>query len=125
MRLRQVQLPLTGFGASASAARIEIRTLTGRERVRRAAIAPLVGVGIAILVLPIPVVHLAVPPVALIGGVVFGFRRLMQRELFSAAHGTCPFCGTEQTLGLNGAACRLPRSLKCRACLRQITLEDA
>jgi len=74
-------------------------------------------------VLPIPIVHFAVPPLALISGVVIGIRRIMQRELFAAAAGPCPFCATEQSLGLNGSAYQLPRSLKCHACLRPITLD--
>ncbi len=114
--------PLSGFGASPSVARLEIRTLTGPERFRRAAMAPLMGLGIAIAVLPIPIVHLAVPPVALLGGIVLGFRRAGQRELIATAEGPCPFCSTEQTLGLNGAVYRLPRNLKCRSCLRLLTI---
>ena len=123
MTSREVRLQLTGFGARPTVATIEVRALTGGERIRRAAIAPLAGLGIAILVLPIPVVHFAVPPVALISGVVFGFRRVAQRELVAAGHGACPFCGTEQTLGMNGTAYRLPRDLKCHSCLRPITLD--
>ncbi len=125
MMLRQVRLPLTGFGANPSEAAIEIRTLSGKERFRRAAMAPLIGLGIAVLVLPIPIVHFAVPPVALIGGVVLAVRRASQGELISTAHGACPFCGTDQTLGLNGTAYRLPRNLKCRSCLKLMTLAQS
>jgi hypothetical protein len=125
MTLRLEQLALRGFGAAPSPARIEIRSLTTGERLRRAGKAPLIGLGVAILVLPIPVVHFAVPPLALISGVVVGIRRMSQRELFVSARGPCPFCGTEQSLGLNGSAYRLPRSAKCHACLRSMTLDAA
>jgi hypothetical protein len=125
MTVRSMELVLTGFGAPPSLATLEIRTLTGRERFRRAAIAPIAGLGIAILVLPIPIVHFAVPPVALIGGVVLAVRRASQSELIATAHGACPFCGTDQTLGVNGTAYRLPRSLKCRSCLKLMTLAES
>jgi hypothetical protein len=123
MSLRPVTLSLSGFGVSPARAAVEVRTLTAGERVRRAMIAPAAGVAIAILVLPIPIVHFAVPPAALIGGVVFGIRRAGQRELFATAHGSCPFCDTEQPLGVNGTAYRLPRNLKCHSCLRSMTLD--
>lgn len=121
--LREEALALTGFGAAASVAETTVQTMSTGERLRRAALAPLIGIGVAILVLPIPVVHFAVPPAAIVGGLVLGIRRLTQRELFVTAHGPCPFCGTEQTLGVNGSPFRLPRALKCRACLRLMTLE--
>jgi hypothetical protein len=120
--MRTIRLPISGFGVAPSQASIEVRSLSGRERLRRAGLAPLVGLGIAIAVLPIPIVHLAVPPVALIGGIVMGLRRATQRELFETAHGPCPFCGTDQTLGVNGAPFHLPRTLSCRSCRKPLTL---
>ncbi len=123
--LRALHLPISGFGVRSSQANIEIRSLSGRERLRRAAMAPLIGLGVAIAVLPIPIVHFAVPPVALLGGIVVGLRRATQRELFATAHGPCPFCGTEQTLGVNGSAYRLPRTLSCRSCRKPLTLDAA
>jgi hypothetical protein len=123
MTIRQLRLALTGFGTPPTTAETEIGALGRGERLRRAAVAPLIGLAVAIAVLPIPVVHFAVPPAALVGGLIMGMRRLGQRELFVTAHGPCPFCGTEQTLGVNGSAFRLPRSLKCRSCLRLMTLE--
>jgi hypothetical protein len=119
------RLALTGFGAAPSRAQVETRVLTAGERLRRAGKAPLLGLGIAILVLPIPVVHFAVPPIALIAGVVIGVRRMGQRELFVSARGVCPFCGTEQSLGLSGSAYDLPRGIKCHSCLRGMTLDAA
>ena len=125
MNVRQLQLPIRGFGAPPTQANITVCTLTGGERLRRGAMGPAVGLGIAVLVLPIPIVHLAVPPFALLGGIIVGVRRALQREVFDKARGACPFCGADQTLGLNGAVFRLPRDLKCRSCLRLLTLEAA
>jgi len=125
MSLRQVHPSIHGFGVKPSRATIEVETLSGRDRLRRGAIAPLIGLGVAILVLPIPIVHFAVPPMAILGGVLLGLRRLLQREIITAARGPCPFCGTEQTLGLSGSTYRLPRDLKCRDCLQLLTLDEA
>lgn len=125
MKLRRLRLPIRGFGAESTQADVEVRTLTGKDRLRRGALWPAVGLGVAVAVLPIPIVHLAVPPLALVSGFVFGVRRALQREIFASAHGPCPFCGTEQTLGLTGAKYRLPRDLKCGHCLRSLTIEAA
>jgi hypothetical protein len=124
MSVRRVYPSLRGFGAEPSRATLDVRTLSGRERLRRGAVPVLIGLGVAVLVLPIPIVHLAVPPMAILGGILLGVRRLFQREIIATARGPCPFCGTEQTLGLAGSRYRLPRELKCRACLQLLTLAE-
>ena len=123
MSTRHLALPINGFGTKPSVAEIEIQQLSPRERLRRAAIAPAIGFGVAIAVLPIPIVHLAVPPFAILAGIVIGIRRAAIPEVFASAHGPCPFCGAEQTFGLTGAAFRLPRDFKCRICLRLLSLD--
>jgi hypothetical protein len=125
MNVRELELPLSGFGARPTQAHIQVGTLSPAERLRRAAAAPALGLGIALLVLPIPIVHFAVPPLALTGGIAFGIRRALQREIFRSAHGACPFCGMDQTLGLTGAVFRLPQDLKCRSCLKLLLLDAA
>lgn len=125
MTRRQVRLPIRGFGTEPTHATLEVRTLSGRERLRRGAEVLGLGLGVAILVLPIPIVHFAVPPMAILAGLVLGVRRARQGEVIAAARGPCPFCGIDQTLGLTGASYRLPRDLKCRSCLRLLTLEPA
>jgi hypothetical protein len=120
-----LDLPMQGFGTPKTHAQVEVTALSTGARLRRAALAPAIGLGIGLLVLPIPIVHLAVPPVALVTGVVVGLRRALQGEIITQAHGPCPFCGTEQTLGLNGSAYRLPRNLKCRSCLKLFTISEA
>jgi hypothetical protein len=116
---------LTGFGAEPTEARILVRGLTTGERMRRGVAGPIAGVLMTLIVLPIPLVHLIFPPIALVGGLVVGIRRAGQREVFDRAVAPCPFCGTEQRLGLTGDAYRLPQHLKCRECLKPLTLEAA
>lgn len=125
MNLRQLSLPLSGFGTPSSRAELEVGSLSTGERFRRAAIAPVIGLGVALAVLPIPIVHFAVPPVALVTGVVVGIRRAMQGEIITKASGTCPFCGAQQTLGLNGTSFRMPRNLKCHSCLKPFTISES
>lgn len=122
---RHLDLSIRGFGAPPSHASIELRTLSRRERIRRGLTAVGAGFAVAVLALPIPIVHFAVPPVSILAGLVFGVRRALQREIVSTAQGHCPFCGMDQTLGLNGSRLRLPRDLKCRSCLQLLTLESA
>jgi hypothetical protein len=123
VKLRNCRLRIRGFGANPSETEVEVGTLSAGERLRRGALGPAIGLGVAVLVLPIPIVHFAVPPVALVGGVIAGIRRVLQREIFTTARGVCPLCGATQSLGLNGATYRLPRALKCQSCLRPLTLE--
>jgi hypothetical protein len=125
MTTRVLDLPMEGFGTRSTHARVEVTTLSPGERLRRAAAAPAIGLCVSLLVLPIPIVHFAVPPVALVTGVVLGVRRALQGEIITRAHGPCPFCGTDQTLGLTGAPYRLPRPLKCRSCLKLFTISEA
>lgn len=124
MPLTHPSLGITGIGTPTLPATTEVRTLSAPERLRRAALAPALGVGVALIVLPIPIVHLFVPPLALIGGVAVGVRRLGQRELFVSVRGTCPCCGTEQSFGLSGARYRVPQELKCRSCLQLLQLDE-
>jgi hypothetical protein len=125
MSIRTMTIPLAGFGAPVQAANATIRTLDPGERLRRAGKALAIGFAAALLTLPIPLVHLFFPPAALVGGVVLGARRLGQRELFQQVEGTCPFCGTEQRLGLTDSPFRLPRTLTCFHCRRSLTLGEA
>lgn len=123
METRELHLPMSGWGTNHSEATLTIAALSARDRVRRGIMAPLIGLGIAIMVLPIPVVHFMVPPLAILGGIVLGFRRAATREIILSAHGPCPFCGTNQTLGLNGTAYRMPRTLHCRSCRKDFVID--
>src|SRR5881397_741391 len=102
MELRVMELPLTGFGVAPTPARVEILTLSTVDRIKRAAVifgAALLGAAIAI---PIPLVHFVLVPAALILGGAFGLLRLRQGEIFRSAHGSCPFCSTEQSFMVMG-----------------------
>jgi hypothetical protein len=125
MKTRTISLPLAGFGTPSTEAEVDVSRLTSGERLRRAAMAPAVGLGISLAVLPIPIVHFAVPPVALVTGVVLGIKRALQTELITRAEGPCPFCGAQQTLGLTGAPYRMPRNLKCHHCLKSFVISTA
>lgn len=123
MQTREAHLPLSGWGGDKTEATLTVALLSPGDRLKRAALAPLVGIGIVIIVIPIPIVHLIVPPLALIGGVVAGLLRAGTRELILSAHGPCPFCGTNQTLGLSSTPYRLPRTLHCRNCRKAFSID--
>ncbi len=123
MQTREVHLPLSGWGSATSEATLTVATLTLGERLRRGAMAPLIGLGIAILVVPIPVVHFMVPPLAILGGIAIGLRRMTTKDVILSAHGPCPFCGTNQTLGLTGSAYTMPRNLHCRSCRKAFSID--
>lgn len=114
---------LRGLGVSPVVLQLPIRHLGPVARLKRAALGPLVGLAVAVAVLPIPIIHLVLPPVALLAGVGVGIRRGLVRTLFGQARGVCPCCGQEQGLGLAGTPFRLPRELKCTACRQLLTLE--
>jgi hypothetical protein len=80
------------------------------------------GLALALVAVPIPVVHFVLVPGALLVGLTLGAVRMGQREIFSVAEGTCPFCGTRQRLGLAGRVFRLPRRVHCRNCQRDLDL---
>lgn len=115
-------MPLKGFGRPATEAQVVVETLTFRTRLTRAAAAVAGGLALALIALPIPLVHLVLVPGAALLGIVFGVFRMGQREIFSLAEGTCPFCGTRQRLGLAGRVFRLPRRVYCSNCGRELDL---
>ncbi len=120
-----LQLSVSGFGAAPATGVALVHSLERAERLKRAGTVLGAGVLAALITLPIPLVHLFFPPAALITGSVLGIRRLNQRAVFTSARGTCPFCGREQSLGLTGAAVRLPRKTTCHGCRRELRLDRA
>lgn len=120
-----LQLSVSGFGAAPATGVALVHVLERGERLRRAGGIFGAGVVAALITLPIPLVHFFFPPAALITGTVLGVRRLNQRAVFTSARGTCPFCGREQSLGLTGAAVRLPRKATCHGCRRELRLDRA
>ncbi len=114
---------LRGVGAPPVPVQLTLRHLGASARLGRAAVGPLGGLVVAVAVLPVPIIHLVLPPIALLGGLAVGIRRGGVRTLFGAARGTCPCCGQEQSLGLTNVAYHLPREVKCHACRQLLLLE--
>ena len=123
METHSVSLSLHGFGQPPAQAEVVVGVLGVGERLKRGLVALAAGIGVALVALPIPIVHLVLPPIALLAGIGFGARRLGQREIVILAQGACPFCGTAQRLGLTGSAFRLPRKITCSTCLKPLSLE--
>ena len=120
---RTLEVPLKGFGAAPTEARIVVESLDLKGRLKRGGGMAVAGMALALIALPIPLVHLVLVPGALVLGLGLGAIRAGQREIFSLAEGTCPFCGTAQRLGLAGRVFRLPRKVHCSNCQRELDLE--
>jgi hypothetical protein len=103
-------------------AHVEVESLTLRDRIIRAVVVLAAGFALALVALPIPLVHFVLVPGSLILGIVLGMARFRQREIFSLARASCPFCGTEQRLGLAGRVFQLPRQVFCKNCGRSLDL---
>jgi hypothetical protein len=122
MTSRTLEVPLKGFGSAPTEAQVVVETLDFRQRLLRGGAMMAAGLVLALIALPIPVVHFVLVPGALVLGLTLGTIRMGQREIFSLAEGTCPFCGTRQRLGLAGRVFRLPRRVHCRNCQRELDL---
>ncbi len=125
MTARALRASLHGFGVPPTAVEVVVEQLTTGQRLRRGATALGLGVAAAAIALPIPIVHFVLVPGALLIGLALGLRRLGQRQIFESARGACPFCATQQLLGLAGQSYRLPRRVHCQACGRELHLEPA
>jgi hypothetical protein len=121
MMIRNLNLPLRGFGAPASHARVELAELNPGDRVKRAGAVFGTFLVVAAIGLPIPLVHFVLVPGALLLGVVLGLNRLRQREIFRQVAGRCPFCREDQSFSVMGTF-RLPKRLHCGRCQRELEL---
>lgn len=124
MEVRALELPLKGFGAPASQARVELAVLSRAERLRRAGLILGWFLLVALIAIPIPIVHFVLVPGSLILGIVLATGSLRHGELFRQAHGSCPFCGAEQSFTVMGRF-RLPKTLHCATCHRALVLEES
>jgi hypothetical protein len=124
MTTRSLTASLKCFGALPTPALVVVEHLTPRRRVARAASMAGYGLAAAAIALPIPLVHFVLVPASLLLGSILGAMRLAQREIFHSAEGPCPFCGTQQRLGLAGKSFRLPRRAHCTKCGRELDLEE-
>jgi hypothetical protein len=123
MEVRSLQGSLRGFGAKPTVAHVELNTLTLADRLKRAATIFGLGLALALIAIPIPLVHFILVPGALLVGAVLALVRLGQAEVFRAATGRCPFCGSQQSFSVMGRF-RLPKKLHCSSCQRQLLLEQ-
>ena len=122
MQLRTRSLPLKGFGSTATEATVQTAVLSPADRLKRAGAMFLIAIAVAAIALPIPIIHLFLPPAALLLGLVFAINRLRHSEVFRGARGRCPFCGTQQSFAIMGRF-QLPKSLHCAHCHRKLELE--
>ena len=122
MERRSLNVSLKGFGSEPTSARVVVESLDLRQRVMRGAMILAGALAVAVIALPIPLVHFILVPGALFLGLVLGVVRFRQREIFWLAEGACPFCGTQQRLGLAGRMFRLPRQVFCQHCGRHLEL---
>jgi hypothetical protein len=126
MERRSLNVALKGFGSESTAAHVVVESLDFRQRAMRGALILAGGVALAVIAIPIPLVHFVLVPGSLLLGLILGVVRFRQREIFWLAEGACPFCGTQQRLGLAGRVFRLPRQVFCKNCGRPLDLgEDA
>jgi hypothetical protein len=118
---RQVPFELHGFAPTPGSGIATIQTYDRPARWRRA----LLGLGrwwaIGLLCVLIPVAHLVLVPTFFLLGVVTFIQRIGTAERPTAARGTCPDCGTEQSMEL-AARWRTPQFVTCRQCHRGLTL---
>lgn len=124
MQTRSLNVDLKGFGRPPTEGHVVVQKLDVRDRIVRAGAVAAGGLVLALIALPIPLVHFVLVPGALLLGLGWGAMRLGQREIFASAEGVCPFCGTEQRLGLAGRVFRLPRRVFCRNCRRELDLGE-
>ena len=114
---------LRGFGVPPTAVAAVTRHLGPKDRIARAGRAFGLALLAALIMLPIPIIHIIGPPLAIIIGIVLGFRRLGEGEIFVSAEGSCPFCHQQQYLGLAQSRYRVPRNITCNSCRQPLELE--
>ena len=116
-----LQCHLKGYADAPSTASVEVLRLDGADRVRRSLKHLGICWGAAIVSVFIPVAHLFLVPGLFIAGIVLLVRDLRIGQLVRRARGTCPDCGTEQTLDLSGRW-RGGAEIACRNCHRMLRL---
>ena len=112
---------LHGYHGEPTAGSVTIHEFTREQRVRRALGALGKWWGVALLSVLIPVAHFVLVPSFAAYGVWQFFQRIGTAQLASEARGTCPDCGTEQSLEL-AARWRTPQPVTCRHCHRGLRL---
>ena len=121
MTEQTLQCHLKGYADAPSTASVEVLRLDGADRVRRSLKHLGICWGAAIVSVFIPVAHLFLVPGLFVAGIVLLVRDLRIGQLVRRARGTCPDCGTEQTLDLSGRW-RGGAEIACRNCHRMLRL---
>lgn len=108
-----------------TAARVGLRRFAQGERAVRAAKMTLAWFVAAALVAVVPIIHLVGIPLALLAGLVFGVRQYGVSETLQAVEAPCPKCGAAQRFfaGFGVGAPKLPMTLTCEACGKELRLE--
>ncbi len=121
MHLEQLDLRLRGYSEPTETATISVRSYARPERVRRAVTGLAAAWGAALLSVFIPVAHFLLVPGFVLFGLFLFVTRIRTDRVVVDATGTCPDCGTQQTLDVHGRW-HLPRQLACSHCHRILTL---
>lgn len=120
----QHRYKLRGYSDQAGDALIEIRAFDKPRRIKRAATGLITWWGAAAVSILIPVAHFLLVPGFFLFGLVTFMRRLKTAAVVIAAHGTCPDCGAEQDLDIEGPWSE-SQDLTCRQCHRSLRLTAA
>jgi len=112
---------LSGYNGQPTRGTVTIHHFDHEQRVWRAFAGLGKWWGVALLCVFIPVAHFVLVPAFLAYGLWQFFQRLGTTELATDARGTCPDCGTEQTLDL-APRWRAPQPVTCRQCHRGLRL---
>jgi RNA polymerase subunit RPABC4/transcription elongation factor Spt4 len=121
MTEQTLQCDLKGYADEPSTASVDVVQLDGADRLRRGLKHLGICWGAAVVSVFIPVAHLFLVPGLFIAGIVLLVRDVRIGELVRQARGTCPDCGTEQTLDLTGRW-RGGAEIACRNCHRLLRL---
>jgi hypothetical protein len=112
---------LGGYHGQPTRGTVTIHEFDRAQRVRRAFAGLGKWWGVALLCVLIPVAHFVLVPSFLAYGLWQFFQHLGTAELATDARGTCPDCGTEQSLDL-ARRWRAPQPVTCRQCHRTLRL---
>lgn len=112
---------LAGYSGRRGDAVVRLRTFGRAARVRRALGGLAAWWAAAVGSVLIPVAHFVLVPAFAAAGVIACVRRLRAATVVVAARGTCPDCGAEQQLELDGPW-RDIRDVACRHCHRSLRM---
>jgi hypothetical protein len=122
MTTQHLRCRLRGYSERPSIATVQVLRLDPMDRTRRALRHLGLCWGGAVVSVFIPVAHLVLVPGLFLAGIALVVGDLRTPEVVRAAQGTCPDCGTEQSLDIVGRW-RGSAEIACRSCHRMLKLE--